>query len=90
MRRTLTIALLAAAPLAGCHAIAPQIQPICPGDIILPSPDAPTGCDQRRPHTISYFMDDPGPLQENECLHSGGIPIFHTATARDICTNIDY
>lgn len=67
----------------------------CPGrHVIMASADAsPTNkrgvrCDVRPPQVLSYWMDDPGPIQIEACLDSGGTPtVFRD---RELCYRIDY
>lgn len=86
---TLTLGgLLACTPLE-CDE--PVAKPPCSGiELILSDADSETDCDVIPPQILSYFMDDSGPVQEQECLDAGGRLQTDDLLDRLICYDIDY
>lgn len=71
----------------------PPAPPPCPGEVILLSDyqadfQAEHGCDLQSPQILGYWAHDPGPVQLEECLGSGGGLIY--TRHGEICIDIDY
>ena len=87
---------LGATALAGCLPAAcqpanqgPAAKPACEGMVIvLNYADEPVNCDLTPPQVLSYWMDDPGPIQEQDCRNRGGAIVTWENDVR--CEGIDY
>lgn len=89
MIRTATALLTA---LGACQAPLPPSDtlPPCPGEVvILADASASVTCDLTPPQLLAYWIDDPGPIQVDECDRSGGT-LLSTRNDRHLCFDIDY
>ena len=67
----------------------PSKPPCAEAIVVLASADHPTLCDVSPPQLLAYWVDDPGPIQEQECYDAGGT-LLYTRNERHICFDIDY
>lgn len=83
--------LLSCLPIDCTGTDAPKPKPPCTEQhIILDGPDSPTLCDVSPPQVLSYWLDDPGPIQEQDCLDAGGQIMTDDLVERTLCLDIDY
>jgi hypothetical protein len=95
IKYALTTAIALAASTANCDPAPTPIEPppklLCPAVItfvLLPHADSPTLCNLEEGQVLIYRMEDPGPIQEQRCLDSGGLMI--DSRTGYLCFDIDY
>ena len=69
---------------------APYI-PACADEVVLmPSYDWDLNCDMNPPQILAYRMDDPGPIQIEQCHDAGGRVLDDPVYMTSYCIDLDY